>query len=51
LSADPNNPNKITVLIDYTNFKLTMPFLGVFVGDAIPIRATINDTIIAPTCN
>jgi hypothetical protein len=51
LSADPNNPNNITILIDYTNFKLTMPFLGIFVGNTIPIRSTINDTIIAPTCD
>ena len=50
LSADPNNPTKIVVLIEYTNFKLTMPFLGIFVGNTIPIRATINDTVIAPRC-
>jgi hypothetical protein len=51
LSADVSNPGKIIVFIDYTNFNLTMPFLGVFVGNTIPIRATINDTIIAPMCN
>jgi len=44
------NPGVITVLVDYTNFKLTMPFLGIFIGNTIPIRATINDTVIAPLC-
>jgi len=42
---------KITVFIDYTNFNLMMPFLGIFVGNSIPIRATINDTIVAPMCH
>jgi hypothetical protein len=50
LSSDPTAQGKITVLIDYTNFKLTMPFLGIFIGNTIPIRATINDSVIAPMC-
>ncbi len=45
-----SNPGEITILVDYTNFKLTMPFLGIFIGNTIPIRATINDTVIAPLC-
>ena len=44
------NPSVVTVTIDYTNFKITMPFLGMILGDTIPIHATINDTIVAPLC-
>jgi hypothetical protein len=44
------NPSVVTVTIYYTNFKITMPFLGMILGDTIPIHATINDTIIAPLC-
>jgi hypothetical protein len=44
------NPGQVTVTINYTNFKLTMPFLGIFIGNTIPINATINDAIIAPLC-
>jgi hypothetical protein len=45
------NPGTITVVIDYDNFNLTMPFIGTILGSqTIPIHATINDTIIAPKC-
>jgi Flp pilus assembly protein TadG len=54
LSGPPclsNTPGTITVNVDYTNFPLTMPFLGTILGSqTIHIHATINDTIIAPTC-
>lgn len=52
--TDPNNlclttnQNTITVKVDYTNFPITMPFIGFFIGNSIPIHAEINDTIIAP---
>jgi Flp pilus assembly protein TadG len=46
-----NTPSSITVNVDYTNFPLTMPFLGTILGSqTILIHASINDTIIAPTC-
>lgn len=43
-------PNSITVLVEYTNFPITTPLLGAVIGDNITIRATINDSIIAPEC-
>lgn len=52
--ADPeslNKPNYIEVNVEYTNFPITMPFLGALIGNQIPIRATIKDNIIAPVCN
>lgn len=45
-----NNPSTITVVVNYQNFPITMPLLGFFIGDSIPIHATINDSIIAPKC-
>jgi Flp pilus assembly protein TadG len=51
--ADPNSlnkPNTIEVTVDYTNFPISMPFLGAIIGDTISIHATINDSIIAPMC-
>ena len=42
----------ITVDVTYTNFPLTMPFLGTIIGSqTIPIHATINDTILMPLCH
>ncbi len=51
-AEDPNinKPNSITVLVEYTNFPISMPFLGALIGDQITIRAKITDTIIAPKC-
>jgi Flp pilus assembly protein TadG len=46
-----STPSVVTVEIDYTNFKITVPFLGMFIGDTIPIHATINDTVVAPLCH
>ena len=43
-------PNSITVLIEYTNFPITTPLLGAIIGDTLTIRATINDSILAPEC-
>jgi hypothetical protein len=41
----------ITVDVYYAHFPLAMPFLGMILGaQEIPIHATINDTILRPTC-
>jgi Flp pilus assembly protein TadG len=45
------NPTVITVNVDYTNFPLSMPFLGTILGSqTIPIHAAIKDTVIRPVC-
>ncbi len=51
-ALDPNEvkPNSISVSVSYDNFPITMPLLGALIGDQIKIRATINDTILAPQC-
>jgi hypothetical protein len=44
--------NTIQVDVNYPNFTLTMPFLGFVLGtQTIPIHATVNDTILTPTCH
>lgn len=41
----------VTINVVYNNFPITMPFLGTLLGSqTIPIKATINNTIIAPVC-
>ncbi len=43
--------NTIQVDVDYPNFPITMPFLGTLLGSqTFPIHATVNDTILIPTC-
>ena len=45
-------PSTIEVVILYQNFPLPMPFLGTIVGgQTIPIKATIEDSIISPACH
>jgi hypothetical protein len=42
---------EIVVDVNYEEFPLTMPFLGwILNSQTIPIHATINDTILRPTC-
>jgi len=44
--------NSIGVQIAYTNFPLTMPLLGTFIGrQTVPIRATVTNTILTPKCH
>jgi len=44
--------NTIQVDVNYPNFTITMPFLGAVLGSqTIPIHATVNDTILTPTCH
>jgi Flp pilus assembly protein TadG len=41
----------ITVSVTYSNFRITMPFLGAVLGrQTVPIRATVTDTILTPPC-
>lgn len=44
----------IEVVVDYANFPLTMPLIGQLIGRedtyTIPIRASVIDTIITPSC-
>ena len=42
----------IRVDVTFPDFALGMPFLGTILGSqTIPIRATVNDTIIMPMCH
>ena len=44
--------NSIQVDVEYATFPLAMPFLGTILGrQTIPIRATVTDTILRPTCD
>ena len=44
--------NAIKVRVAYTNFPLTMPFLGTLVGSqTIGISAEVTDTILSPSCD
>ena len=43
--------NAVEVQVDFPTFPLTMPFLGSILGsDTLSIHATIQDTILRPTC-
>ncbi len=49
--GSPCTGEPITVRVTYSNFTITMPFLGALVGSqSIPISAVITDTILAPAC-
>jgi Flp pilus assembly protein TadG len=39
----------ITVTLTY-NHRIFMPFLPQLIGEAIPLRATVTDTILSPRC-
>jgi TadE-like protein len=45
-----SSQSTIEIDIKYNNFPITMPFIGMFIGNSIPIYAKITDTIIAPKC-
>ncbi len=44
----------VEVVVDYANFPLTMPLIGQLIGRedtyTVPIRASVIDTIITPSC-
>jgi hypothetical protein len=49
--SNPCLGNIIEVNVNYPQFPLTTPFLGTIIGtDFLPIHATIQDTILRPTC-
>lgn len=44
--------NGIQVTATYSDFPITMPFIGTILGSqTIPISATITDTILSPGCS
>jgi Flp pilus assembly protein TadG len=44
--------NAINVRVSYTNFPITMPFLGTIIGSqTVGISADVTDTILSPSCN
>jgi Flp pilus assembly protein TadG len=44
-------PHGISILVDYPNFPLTMPFMSTIIGrQSVPISVTVIDTILAPQC-
>lgn len=51
-TADRCSPKTITVNISNSNFNLTMPFIGAFVGtgNKISLHTSINGTILRPQC-
>ena len=50
-SACGNGSNSITVTVHFSNFAITMPFLGTLVGSqSFDITAVITDTILRPPC-
>ena len=50
--GSPCTGEAITVRVTYSDFVITMPFLGTIVGSqTIPISASITDTILAPACD
>ena len=51
LIGQPCLGSTVIVTVVYTDFPLTMPFLGTILNSqTIPIRATINDTVLRPRC-
>lgn len=51
LSGTACSGNGVTIKVGIDQFKLTMPFLGTFVGgQSVPISASVSDTILRPAC-
>ena len=50
VTGDACTGHAIRVQATYANFPLTMPFLGAIVGQEVPIRASVTDTILVPPC-
>jgi hypothetical protein len=40
----------VKVTVSYPNFNITMPFIGTFIGQQIPITASVMDTVLSPMC-
>lgn len=46
-----NGSNTIQVVVQFSNFNITMPFLGTLVGSQnFNITASVTDTILSPMC-
>ncbi|MBM3144519.1 MAG: pilus assembly protein [Chloroflexi bacterium] len=46
-----NGVNSISVTVHFSNFAITMPFLGTLVGSqSFDITASVTDTILSPPC-
>jgi Flp pilus assembly protein TadG len=51
VSGDGCTGDAITVKVTYSNFQITMPLLGGFVGSqSIGISSSVTDTILTPAC-
>jgi Flp pilus assembly protein TadG len=49
--ACANGSNTIQVVVQFSNFNITMPFLGTLVGSQnFNITASVTDTILSPMC-
>jgi Flp pilus assembly protein TadG len=49
--GSPCTGSSIRVQAVYNNFPITMPFIGALIGrQTVPIRATITDTVLSPSC-
>jgi Flp pilus assembly protein TadG len=51
VSGDGCTGDPITVKVNYSNFQITMPLLGGFIGSQnIGISSSVTDTILSPAC-
>ena len=42
---------EIKVVLRQPDFQITMPFIGAFIGQSIPLRSEISNTILRPNCD
>ena len=42
--------DEITVTVLYPDYPVTMPFIGIFIGNQFDISASISDTVLQPGC-
>jgi len=50
--GSPCTGNVISVQVVYSNFPITMPFLGAIIGSqTVAIRSTAVDTVLSPACH
>jgi len=42
---------EIKVVLRQPDFPITMPFIGAFIGQSIPLRSEISNTILRPNCD
>jgi TadE-like protein len=52
ISGEGCTGDAITVMVRYSNFQITMPLLGGFIGSqSIGISSSVTDTILSPACH